>query len=416
MTVTRKPILANDPHRPIQLPSLRKSVHLVAPGWNAFGAGEPALPGIAIGHNERVAFGFTIIGIDQGNLYVEKIIPADPGEYSYKGGWRKFRVVHEQIAVKGQSKPEEVDLLYTIHGPVIHEDRARNRVYALRWVGSEPGAGYLPGLGLMQARNRDEFRKSLESYRVPSENIVYADVDGNIGWQASGLTPVRENWSGLFPVPGDSGEFEWKGFLEANDLPSSWNPKEHFIATANHNILPSGYPFPIAYEWAAPFRFLRIREMLTSGRKFSVSDFERMQQDVTCQPARRFQAIASKLDAPEWARDLVKQVLSRDSVLAVNSAAAAIYEVWTRALPVALFGPELGSRVDLEMTLRTLENEPNPKAVLNALGVAVPELEKLLGKDRREWAWVRLHRIRFDHPVPGLRELVSSHGRVTPIP
>jgi penicillin amidase len=403
MTATGKPILANDPHRPIQLPSLRKTVHLVAPGWNAFGAGEPALPGIALGHNDRVAFGFTIVGIDQGDLYVEKINPASPDEYFYKGAWRKFEVVRDTVAVKGRTKPEALELRYTVHGPVIHEDPARNRAYALRWVGSEPGtAGYLAALSLMRAGNWDEFRSGLERYKVPSENLVYADVDGNIGWQAGGLAPIRKNWSGLFPVPGDSGEYEWTGFRAAKELPSSYNPREHFIATANHNILPPGYTVPLGYEWALPFRFERIKEMLSAGRKFTTSDFERMQQDVTSLPARRFQALLQKWKAPQAVSDVVKQIVSWNAVLTIDSPAAAIYEVWIAALPKSLFGRELGSRVDLLTTLEELETKPNPAALENSLNAALAELEKRFGPDRRSWSWGRLHRVHFRHPVRGV--------------
>ena len=403
MTVSGKPILANDPHRPIQLPSLRKTVHLVAPGWNAFGAGEPALPGIALGHNDRVAFGFTIVGIDQGDLYVEKINPSNPDEYLYKGAWRKFAVVRESVNVKGRQAPETIALRYTAHGPVIHEDPTKNRAYALRWVGAEPGtAGYLAALSLMRARNWTEFRSGLERYNVPSENLVYADVDGNIGWQASGLAPVRENWSGLFPVPGDSGEYEWKGFRAAKELPSSYNPPEHFIATANHNILPPGYTVPLGYEWALPFRFQRIKEMLTTGKKFTVSDFARMQNDVTSLPARRFQAILSKWDAPKALAGIVIEVAAWDAKLHSESSAAAIYEMWIAMLPAAVFGPELGARVDLRTTLDTLEREPNGEALAVALKSAILELERRLSKDRRSWSWGRLHRVQFRHPVPGV--------------
>jgi len=182
MTVTGKPILANDPHRPIQIPSLRKTFHLVAPGWNVFGAGEPALPGVALGHNESIGFGFTIVGIDQQDLYVEKLNPANSNEYFYRGAWRKMEVEKQQLTVKGRTAPAEIELHYTVHGPVIHEDLLRRRAYALRWVGSEPGAaGYLAGLALAQAKNWAEFSKAVARYKVPSENIVYADRSGNIG-------------------------------------------------------------------------------------------------------------------------------------------------------------------------------------------------------------------------------------------
>ena len=291
LTATGKPILANDPHRPVQIPSLRKTVHLVAPGWNAIGAGEPALPGIALGHNDRIAFGFTIVGTDQQDLYVEKLNPENLDEYWYRGTWKRLEVERQQIRVRGRDMPETVELLYTVHGPVIHLDRARRRAYALRWVGTEPGsAGYLAGIAIARARNWSEFRTAVARYKVPSENIVYADIDGNIGWQAAGLAPVRPNWTGLFPVPGD-GAYEWSGFRAAADLPHLFNPATHFIATANHNILPPGYPGPLAYEWALPFRYQRIREVLAQARRLTVADCERLQQDVVSIPARRFQAV-----------------------------------------------------------------------------------------------------------------------------
>ena len=330
MTVSGKPILANDPHRPVQIPSLRKTFHLVGPGWNAFGAGEPALPGIAVGHNDRIGFGFTIVGIDQADLYVETLKPEDPNEYLYKGQWRRMETEHEAIAVKGRHEPVAVTLEYTVHGPVIYKDRARHRAFALRWVGAEPGgAGYLAALSMARAHNWQEFLKAVERYKVPSENLVYADVDGNIGWQASGLAPIRRNWSGLLPVPGASGEYEWSGFRGLAEQPRLYNPATHFIATANHNILPPGYRVPLGYEWALPFRFMRIREMLSTGRKFTVADFERMQQDVMSLPARRFQAVLRKWTAPPALAGTVREVLAWDARLTRDSRAALVYEEWT---------------------------------------------------------------------------------------
>jgi len=206
----------------------------------------------------------------------------------------------------------------------------------------------------------------------------------------------------LLPAPGDTGEYEWKGFRPLKDLPSAYNPPSHFIATANHNILPSGYTIPLGYEWALPFRFLRIKEMLSTSQKFSVADFERMQQDVTSLPARRFQGILRKWDAPESVRDVVRQVASWNAVVSADSAPAAIYELWLTALPAAVFGADLGPRVDLETTLTALEQESNPKALLSALEKALGVLEQRLGKDRQTWSWGRLHRVRFNHPLPGV--------------
>ena len=397
MTATGKPILANDPHRPVLIPSLRKTVHLVAPGWNAIGAGEPALPGIALGHNDRVAFGFTIVGIDQQDLYVEKLNPGDPNQYMYRGAWKPVEIERQQIRVKGRAAPETIELRRTVHGPVIYEDRARHRAYALRWVGMEPGsAGYLAGLSVARSRNWQEFLAAMDRYKVPSENIVYADVDGNIGWQASGLAPIRSNWSGLLPVPGDTGEYEWSGFRKASEQPRKYNPPEHFIATANHNILPPGYKLPLGYEWALPFRFERIREMLTAGRKFSVADFERIQQDVTALPARRLQAVLRRWkDAPPAAQEL----LHWDCRLTADSRPAAIYEVWLGHLRTRLFGQAPHPNPDFAVMLAALEQHADPRVLAESLQAAEAELRETLGPDRSQWSWGKLHRIEFRHPL-----------------
>jgi len=401
MTTTGKPILANDPHRPVQIPSLRKTVHLVAPGWNAIGSGEPSLPGIALGHNERIGFGFTIVGIDQQDLYVEKVNPADPDEYWHRGAWKKFEIERQSLKVKGQDDAP-IELRYTVHGPVIYEDRARRRAYALRWVGSEPGtAGYLAGLSVARAQNWSEFLQAMERYKVPSENIVYADVDGNIGWQAAGMAPIRKGWSGVLPVPGDSGEFEWAGFRPTADLPRAYNPAAHFIATANHNILPPGYKIPLGYEWALPFRFHRIQEMMAAQKKFSVEDFERMQQDTVSLPARRFQAVVRQWTPEPGSREAKAAglLLGWDANLTPDSAPALIYEYWMAQLPRAVFGPEIGPGVDLETLLKKLETSPDQPALRDSLGRALDQLTHEFGPEIESWKWGKVHQIHFRHPL-----------------
>jgi len=280
---------------------------------------------------------------------------------------------------------------------VIHEDRKRNRAYSLRWVGMEPGtAGYLAGLALARARNWSEFRRGLARYHVPGENIVYADTEGNIGWQAAGLMPVRRNWPGLFPVPGDTGEYEWSGFRPAGEMPYLYNPASHAIATANHNILPPGYRHALNYDWSLPFRHERVQEMLAAGGKFSVADFERMQQDVVSVAARRFQGILRKWSPAAGSRAgrIVEQLLRWDAALRADSEPALIYEAWIQKLPAAVFGPALAARTDLGMLLKTLEAEPNPKALEQALEAALGELGPLGSQ-----TWGDLHRITFRHPL-----------------
>jgi penicillin amidase len=400
MTATGMPMLANDPHRPVLLPSLRKTWHLVAPGIDVIGAGEPALPGIALGHNERIAWGFTIVGTDQQDLYAETLNPENPGEYRYRGAWRKVEVEHDQIRVKGRKEPEEIELRYTIHGPIIYENRAKSVAYALKWVGAEPGgAGYLAALSLMRAQNWDEFLKAAAHYKVPSENLVYADTAGNIGWVAAGFAPVRKNWSGLVPVPGGSGDYEWDGFLPTSEMPQAYNPGRHFIATANHNILPEHYAHALSFEWALPYRFRRIEQVLSSRRNWDRVDFEQLQQDVVCIPARQFQGILRRWAVPKDSpyAEIVAKLLAWDGRLQVDSEPGLVYEVWMSKVPGALFGPELGPRVNIKMVLDTLERDPQPAVLGQSLEDALAQLRAYF--PAKQWQWGRLHQIMFRHPL-----------------
>ena len=277
--------MANDPHRALLLPSLRYWVHLVAPGWNVIGAGEPALPGVSVGHNEHGAWGFTIFPIDQEDLYVYETDPADPSRYRYRGGWETMRTIRETIAVKGAA-PAAVDLKFTRHGPVVSEDPAHHRAYSIRaaWL-EQGGAPYLASLRLDQAASWAEFREACRFFLVPSENMVWADRDGHIGWQAVGLAPRRQGWTGLLPVPGD-GRYEWAGFLPVLELPHLADPPRGWIATANQDNLPRGYPFAVSYQWTEPFRFARIEEVLGSPRRLTMTDSMQLQQDELSLPSR----------------------------------------------------------------------------------------------------------------------------------
>ncbi|MEW6320867.1 MAG: penicillin acylase family protein [Acidobacteriota bacterium] len=331
-TLSTYPIMANDPHRVIAAPSLRYWVHLVGPGWNVVGGGEPVLPGVSIGHNGHGAWGLTIFGNDNEDLYVYDTNPANPDEYRYRGGWEAMRVVTETIAVKGAA-PETVALKFTRHGPVIFEDRARRKAYALRAAWLEPGgAPYLASLRMNQARTWEEFREACAYNRMPAENMVWADRTGTIGWQAAGIQPLRRGWSGLLPVPGD-GRYEWDGYLPITALPHEVNPPRGFIVTANNYLFPNDYPWPEAvhFTWAEPYRAARVTEVLQSGRLFSVAETVRLQNDDLSIPARALVPLLRDLSfahaAGPRARDLL---LGWDFVLDRDSVAAGIYAMYQR--------------------------------------------------------------------------------------
>ncbi len=251
-TATGRPMLANDPHRAYSTPSLRYIAHINAPGMSIIGAGEPALPGISIGHNGTIAFGLTIFNVDQEDLYVYEINPANAREYRYKGAWEPMRILRETIEVKGAA-PVSTELVFTRHGPVIYDDASRHRVYAAVRTGwLESGmAPYFGSVSYMRATNFAEFQRAMLHWGAPTENQVYADVSGNIGWIPGGLAPIRPNWDGLLPVPGD-GRYEWAGFWPGDKLPSSYNPANGYVTTSNEMNLPAGYPYEerkLGFEW-----------------------------------------------------------------------------------------------------------------------------------------------------------------------
>lgn len=417
LTASGKPLLANDPHRVIAQPSLRYIVHLVAPGWNVIGAGEPGLPGVAAGHNERIAWGFTIFGLDQQDLYLAQLNPADPEQYRTEHGWERMEVKTETVGVRG-GPPVSVKLKFTRHGPVLWEDG--KRALTLRWVGAEPGtAGYLGSLALDRAGNWQEFEEAMARWTVPSENIVYADRDGNIGEHSTGLAPLRKNWTGLLPVP-ETGGYEWSSFVPNGDLPHSYNPASGFVATANHKMIPDNYPYAVGFSWGSPERFLRISEVLSgaakSGHKLRVEDMEDLQNDVVSLPARELQGLLKHAagNAPGMA---AKLLLDWDCSLAADSTAAALYEFWVAELHdavVKVIVPEEARKasggLSLPKIVQVLSHPgaaqfgQNPEAardalLLQTLRAGEQKLAAKLGSDPRNWAWGQLHRVSFLHPL-----------------
>jgi penicillin amidase len=427
LTETGYPFMANDPHRSLQIPSLRYWVHLNAPGWHVIGGGEPVLPGVSIGHNDYGAWGLTIFAIDQEDLYVYDTDPQNPNRYMYRGDWEMMTILRETIPVKGE-EPVTVELKYTRHGPVLHEDREHNKAYALRAAWLEVGgAPYLASLRMDQAKNWQEFLESCRFSHTPSENMVWADRENNIGWQAVGITPIRNNWKGLLPVPGD-GRFEWEGYLPIQDLPHVANPTEGFFATANQNNVPDQYPHDLGFLWAEPYRFMRIEEVLEAGDKFTLEDMKRLQQDYFSIPARELVPYLKDLHSNDPAiEEAIDMLRAWDFILDENSVEATIYMAWFRRLRNSVWNLLVTGKNPYRLPARPMkimmdclacpderfgkDPESGRDALLiESMEQGLNDLEKRLGKDRSLWQYgqEKFHHIRLQH---GLSEVLSGERR-----
>jgi penicillin amidase len=398
-TATGRPILANDPHRGHSVPSLRYISHLNAPGLNVIGAGEPALPGISIGHNEQIAFGLTIFAIDQEDLYVYDV---RDGRYRYGDEWEAFKSISETVAVR-DAPDADVELKYSRHGPVVYE--TDTQAFAVRAAWLEPGmAPYFGSVEYMRATNWREFLAALNRWGAPAENQVYADIDGNIGYKPAGLFPWRTNWDGLLPVPGD-GTYEWNGFHDMDVLPVEFNPARGFTGSANSMNLPDDFPideFRIGFEWAESWRYERLWEVLETQAKHSLDDSTALQRDyLSLMAIQVIQVIPEDLSGP--AADMLK---GWDGVLATDSAASALFAIWyyghlRPAIEAMLLpqSPELIAGLGTAGSLRLMTEERAYDVIASSLVTAYANARALLGNDPLTWRWGTLHQMRFQHPL-----------------
>jgi penicillin amidase len=414
-TTTGLPMLANDPHRAVTVPSLRYIVHLSAPGWNVVGGGEPTIPGVSIGHNEHGAWGLTVFNIDGEDLMVYDLNPKNELQYRYQDKWENMTVVRDTIRVK-HANDVYVEHKYTRHGPVTFIDKKRNKAYAVRCAWLEPGgAPYLASLRMNTAQTWEEFRQACTYSHMPGENMIWADKAGNIGWQAVGIAPVRKNWDGLVPVPGD-GRFEWDGFLPITQLPNLHNPEKGFWVTANENLVPPAYPHrnAVGWEWADSSRVGRINSVLTTEKKFTVADMQQLQVDYYSMPASRLVPYLLDISFADAKADSLKNLLLNwDYVLNKNSIEAGVYMAWERKLverAYPLFVPEKARQVIRGVSLRKVigwikSNRPELKNrntfLKSSFEEAVQQLAAKLGPDTKNWQYGQpaYHHIRMKHPL-----------------
>ena len=325
--------MANDPHRKIAVPSLRYMVHLNAPGWDVIGGGEPEIPGISIGHNTFGTWGLTVYSTDGEDLYIYDINPENHRQYRHNNEWVNMHSITETIQVKDQADVE-VLLNYSLHGPITLIDTIGLKAYAVKCAWLEPGgAPYLASLRMDQAKSWEEFRAACNYSHIPGENMIWADQAGNIGWQAVGIAPIRNNFSGLVPVPGN-GTYEWEGYLPIIEKPNTLNPAKGFIATANQNVTPENYTHwnAVGYTWSDPFRGNRIDEVLSPHDSLTLEDLTSLQVDYLSLPARALIPMLLKIPFQGRNNKAKSKLKDWDYRLDPHSIEAAIYAAFERAL------------------------------------------------------------------------------------
>ncbi len=444
-SATGKPILANDPHLGLNLPSIWYEMHLVAgpPGAETIdvaGVTLPGLPGVVLGQNRAIAWGFTHGMIDDLDFYLEKINPANPDEYWHEGGWKKMEVIEEYIPVKG-GDPVLFKIRSTAHGPVASSinDAAHydSLAVSFRWTGFEPTDEFYAMNRLNRAKTWDELQQAMRHYEVPNQNVIYADTAGNIGYYSCGRVPIRRDGKGYLPYRGWENAGDWIGVIPFEQMPHVYNPPQQYVATANNLIVGKNFPYYLSNAWEPTSRIERITELITTNAQSSVETFMAMQNDVVSMHARRMlPVLLGLLDSSVVAQTggngtaLSEEEKNARTLLAgwdgnetPESMPAALFQVWTQELLLATIKDELGDTLfkayaawsalairALEYLLQhpkspwfdirlTPDVETAPQIVLASYRRALQFLHAQLGDLMIDWQWGKIHQLTLEHAL-----------------
>jgi len=415
-TASGKPLLSNDMHLDLEIPNVWYEAHLTAGDFDVVGVTLPGMPYVIVGHNLRIAWGFTNLGPNVEDLCVEKF--NDQGEYLTPQGWVKPEHREEIIRVKG--KPEvTLDVLITRHGPIITDlIPGETRKLALKWTVYDLQATRIPFFAIDSAQNWQEFETAFSQFGAPGQNVVYADVDGHIGYQATGLIPIRSTGDGSLPVPGDDDAHEWTGYVPYDKLPSVYDPPSGIIATANGRVTSDGYPYELSIQWMSPYRTQRLYKLLNAPKKFTPADMLAIQTDVVSSfdrfCAERFvYAVDHTAHASARAKSAAELMRNWDGTMDVDSPAATIAVFSREKLKELLLQPRLGAEwQDYKWFMSSvwLENvldhqpprwlPPGYSGYDELLTRAVEEAVDDASATRALslWKWGRVHRVDIQHP------------------
>jgi penicillin amidase len=416
-TVTGRPLLSNDMHLPHRVPGTWYEIHLHSGDFNVEGFSLPGLPFVVVGHNQGIAWGYTNLNPDVQDLMIENFNSA--GEYETPTGWQKAEVQHEVIHVKNNADVT-FDVVLTRHGPIVSDLLpGETRKIALQWLIYDTRAISIPLFDLDSARNWEQFRSALSHFATPSQNVVYGDVDGHIGYQAMGFVPVRASGDGTVPASGADGKHDWTGYLSFDKLPSVYDPPSGILATANSRITPDDYPYLLATQWYPPYRVERIYHVLESGKKFTSADMLALQTDITSDYDRFFAdhfvyAIDHSAKATERTRKAADVMRGFDGRMLADSTAPAIEVAARQELWRLLLQPKLGndwvnyewseSAVALE---NIVQNQPErwlPSGYSSFNDLLTQAVEDAIAgapADLASWKYGQEYPVEINHPVFG---------------
>lgn len=417
-TYSGKPLLANDTHLPLSVPGIWYIDHLTAPGWNVEGFSIPGVPLVIIGHNDRIAWGFTDDLADVQDLYLETFNPQNPRKYRVDGKWIEDSLREEMIHVRGQ-KDVRLEVRVTRHGPVVFQ--SGNLGYALQWTALQPGGiGFaFPLIG--RAQNWQQFLDVMSQIRGPAQNAVYADIDGNIGFVVAGRIPIRKKGDGAVPVPGNTDAYGWTGYIPFDQLPQLFNPPGGIIATANGRIVGTGYKYWLTDRWAPPYRTARMYELLQGRKGLRPADCDAIQADVVSLPDRFLarQLLAASRQHPPAdpeARVLVKRLQGWDGRAVADSVETSFLHYTRQALLADLLKPYLGTDIrqydwwrDVVFLGNVLRERPArwlPHSYASydillaaAADQGVQQLRTIWGPREDDWRWGRVNSLELQHPL-----------------
>ncbi|MCC6187714.1 MAG: penicillin acylase family protein [Anaerolineales bacterium] len=449
-TTTGQPLLANDPHLGIRIPSIWYEIGLhcqpvnIECPYDVRGFSFAGVPAVIIGHNARIAWGFTNVGPDVQDLFVEKLNPANPNQYEVNGQWVDLTVTKETLQVLG-GEPESLPIRSTRHGPIITDvyglqdfagqaalDAANQYALALRWTALEPNRLFQSVFELNRAQDFNEFRAALRNFAAPAQNIVYADVDGNIGYQMPGIIPIRASGDGRLPVPGWTDEHEWTGYIPFEQLPFAYNPTEGYIVTANNAVVGPEYPYLISLDWDKGYRARRIVDLIEAQPKISPEYVQQMQGDNLNLGAQEILPHLLKLTFDDARLSAAsEQLRGWDYQMGLDSQPAALYMSFFNSLVAATFHDEVpedywphgGS--DTWQVLSRLVGEPDnawwddggtpavetrDDVLHRAFAEGYAALQARLGQDPGRWTWSRLHTATFVNETVGRSGISQIDG------